>query len=339
MRSGVEVIITLSSNNTTIDDVLQIEIKLRIFMPKSLVMLCRSALTLAVIVGCLNSAQASLLIYEGFSGYSATTLSGQAVSGSTVGLSGSYATAAASGLTVTSSGLTFGSGATTYAVSGGAASWSVNGAGGAGATLSLSSAYSGTLYGSYLINLGANPTSDGARAEVRMNASTGGATGTSFYNAQAAAITTGNSAVKYNAAIIETPSLLAANTTYMVISRWSNVGGTSGTGTGTVWFLSSAQYDALASAGNLTDAYLDSAVVGADIVQKVTSTTDVYGVSLTSGQALQMIFQSASLNTVRMVDEIKFGSSLYDVSAVPEPTTMAMLMGATMLLVSARKRR
>ncbi len=310
-------------------------------MSKLARIVCRTAVVLAVMAITQTSTQASLLVYEGFSGYGTQSLSGLAVSANTVGLSGNYATATANGISISSAGLTFGSGATTYAVSGGASTWALNGAGGVGVTLAMSTtSYVGTLYGSYLVNLGANPTTDAARAEVRFNASTTGVTGTSFYNAMAASTTLGQSAVKYNTAIITTPTTMLADTTYMVISKWTNVGGT-GTGVGTMWVLSSAQYDALMTAGHLTDSYLASAVVGTDVTEMVTSASDMASpTTLVNGEALQLIFGSGSALTTRTIDEIKFGSNLGDVTAVPEPSSMGLVLGASVvLLVVTRCRR
>lgn len=309
-------------------------------MSKLIKVVCQTVIALAVAAVTQTSTQASLLVYEGFSGYGTQSLSGLAVSANTVGLSGSYATATANGISISATGLTFGSGATTYAVSGGASTWALNGAGGVGVTLAMSTtSYVGTLYGSYLVNLGANPTTDGARAEVRFNASTTGVTGTSFYNAMAASTTLGQSAVKYNTAIITTPTTMLADTTYMIISKWTNVGGT-GTGVGTMWVLSSSQYDTLAAAGHLTDSYLTSAVVGTDVTEMVTSVSDMANTTtLVNGEAMQLIFGSGSALTTRTMDEIKFGSSLSDVTAVPEPSSLALLLGASMVLLVLMRRR
>lgn len=309
-------------------------------MPKLIRVACASLIALVVMGITLTSTQASLLVYEGFSGYGTQSLSGLAVSANAVGLSGNYVTATANGISISSTGLTFGGGATTYAVSGGASTWALNGAGGVGVTLAMStSSYVGTLYGSYLVNLGANPTTDAARAEVRFNASTTGVTGTSFYNSMAASTTLGQSAVKYNTAIITTPIAMVADTTYMVISKWTNVGGT-GTGVGTMWVLSSAQYDTLMTAGHLTDSYLSTAVVGTDVTEMVTSVSDTANpTTLANGEAMQLIFGSGSALTTRTIDEIKFGSSLLDVAAVPEPNSMALLLGSSAVLILVAYRR
>lgn len=307
-------------------------------------MMFRSILAMTVVAVSVSHARANLLVYEGYSGYTAGNLTGQAVNANAVGLTGNYTAVAGANTTWVSTGLTFGSGASTYAVQGGAATWAANGAGGVAAAISLSpSPYVGTLYGSYLINLGSAPQGDSVRAEVRVNATAGGATGSAFFDAAVVDVNGPTfSSIRYSTATPTTSNVLAANTTYMVISRFMNVGSTTPGvyGLSTMWVLSSAQYDALVAAGHLTDSFLNTAVVGTDVTEMVSASGDLASTAnFSNGQYLQTLLASGSGLTTRTLDELKFGTSLLDVAAVPEPTITALLLGSVMVLVAAMRRR
>lgn len=301
-------------------------------MSKWIKRMCTSVLVLAVMVSISGSACASLLIYEGFNGYTSGALTGQAVNGNTIGLTGTYVEAVYSGITATTSGLTFGSGATTYAVSGGSIVNPTTNYAAVGIGLNTGT-ISGTLYGSYLFQLGtAYGPSGGTRIETRFSTVSNSAT-TQAYLDSAVLNNGGKMSLKYDASSTAVTSAditatLNGGVTYMAISKWTGV--STGSGTGALWILTSAQYDA--SGGILTESYLNSNAL-------LSMTASGSGSSvLNNSDFMQFLIGGNADN--RALDEIKYGTTLLDVTAVPEPSSMAMLLGAgAFLFVSVCRRR
>lgn len=292
-----------------------------------------AVLAAAFCMGNMADANASLLIYEGFNGYTTGTLAGQTVNGNAVGLSGTYVQSGTGQYTaVTSSGLTFGSGATTYATSGGSL-WNPSGD---LSTLSIGlniGTVSGTLYGSYLFKLGATyGPNGGTRMEVRFNTASNSGTAASYLNT-AVVNNSAKAALKYDASSAASTSAalsstLSAGVTYMAITKWTGV--STGSGTGTLWILSSAQYDA--SGGLLTESFLNSNAL-------VSLTTSGSGSSVLNNSDYLQFLPGGSTVDDRAMDEIKFGTTLLDVTSVPEPQAMVLAVSGLCAMMLAFKRR
>jgi len=276
----------------------------------------------------LSPAHGSLLVYEGFVGYSGT-LSGATPNANTIGLNQStaYAGTNLNLFTVNSSSLSFGS---NFLTNGGSVT-TTTGTAVSAAKLSLASAYTGTLYSSFLISLANNSTANGNGALIRVSDTTTN-TGEHFNvyadsrNNASISVAAANGS---SATVTGSGTSLALNTTYLLISKYTNVG--SAASTTTVFALSLAQYGNFLSAG-ATESYLTSTAMGSaanQITARVTDSTTATSFGFSSSNYVQMV----SVGDASTFDEMRYGSTLADVVAVPEPSTWALLAAGALLLI------
>lgn len=288
--------------------------------------------------------QAALLVYEGFNYTTGSTLNTITPNASTVGLNKTtaYAGNGVANYTV-QSGLAFGP----LTTSGGSISATGPTAVGA-AKLSLNS-YVGTLWSSYLVNFSSFSSvdrGDGALSRVSNDTSNNGERFNSYADSRTpSGSPTSNLGISYNAAsnITVGSTGLELNTTYILISRFTNVGSSipAGTGTGTLYALTLSQFNSFLSAGG-TESYLDSATIG-------TGASNVTGrVSNTNNNNTPTTYWFQSTNYAQFVnvndsvtfDELRYGSTLTDVVPVPEPQTLGLAaLGIAVAFLSLRKNR
>jgi hypothetical protein len=301
-----------------------------------------------------STLSAAIIIHEPYNGYTAGSIVGQAPNANTTGLNTSGVYAAGGGsFTFNPTGLTFGSGATTLETSGG--SLSVNN--GSGAALSgpiaLSSAYTGTLYSSFLYRTTAQGTS--ATGDVfRQSISSSTSSDNQRFridpisgNNSSPAVPSDNVAGAYLGSVPTNGTGEAAvGTTYLFLGRFTNVGGTLSVdtpGEATIYMLTEAQFNNFKLDG-LLDAELDAATVGSSITQVAGKAT----ASATSGttnvlSATGLFYQVASLgngaNLQSSFDELRYGDSYDAVTPIPEPTTISLvILGGLGLLIGKRRR-
>ena len=290
-----------------------------------------AALALATSAFCILPAQATPLIYEGFSGYTPGTLEGQTTTA--LGLTGTYSQpnwGSPTPLVATSTGLTFGSGTATLPVTGGAvASTGAHYDPPYEAALNTG-AITGTLWGSYLFNFGSN-------------AYAGSAFFTSFSDGLGTKAADGKISISYdpppftgnaNPYTANAVYWFDANTTYMVITEWTNLGNldNSGTGTGTMWLLTAANYNSLIANG-LTKANLNT-------YKSATVSTTGTAFTLDNSDSARFGITAGGSGYTRTLDEIRWGTTLADVaSAVPEPGILALVAGSMGVLALLRRRR
>lgn len=277
----------------------------------------------------LAPARAALLLYEGFNGYGSGTLVGQTTANDT-GVTGTFSGTGT--VTYASTGLAFGS----LQTSGGAATATA----GSGSTSSLSFnpnvSDTGTLWSSYLVSASAISgnvaVSTGTSANLATSAVLGGISG---YSQIRYGTATGSSSAGNGS------SALAINTTYLVLTEWTNVGTALGTGssagTAQYWVLTLAQFNSFVAAG-MSSGYLTAAAIGTaanDVYASHTSismTSGTYGFDSTTPVTLSSQNESATF------DEVRYGTTLADVLPVPE-SPLAPLLGAAALLPLLRRRR
>ncbi|PTX96990.1 hypothetical protein DB345_07380 [Spartobacteria bacterium LR76] len=287
--------------------------------------------------------QATLLVYEGFNYTTGSTLNTITPNASTVGLNKTtaYAGNGAANYTV-QSGLTFGSLTTTGGSITSSASVTAVGA----AKLSLNT-YVGTLWSSYLVSFSSisnTAVGSGALTRVANDTSNNGERFNSYADSRIpSGSPTTNLGIAYNAAsnITVGTTSLSLDTTYILISKYTNVGLAinAGTGTGTLYALSLSQFNSFISAGG-TESWLNSASIG-------TGVSDVTGrVSSTNNASSTYLFQSGAyaqfvnVNDGVTFDELRYGSTLTDVVPVPEPGTLGLAaLGAGTAFLFRRKNR
>lgn len=303
----------------------------------------RAARTAAVVLTFATacSSQATLLVYEGFNGYTAGALAGQTPNANTTGLNqtvGYYdgPLLRTANYTLQTTGLTLGS----LQTSGGALKFTA-GTNVIGADLNIGSAYTGTLWSSYLVNLTATTTSSGNGAVIRIGDTPADST-TSHFSSWAdsrASTASKNTAVGYGAGAttVESSNELLTNTTYIIINRFTRVGQSisSTAGVATSWALNAGQFVTFLAVTTDREAWLDD--VGSSFTAKaIHSTTNGGPYAFSSNESIGIV----TVGDAGVYDELRFASSLADVTLIPEPATTALMAGiASGVLLAMRRRR
>ena len=303
------------------------------------------ALALSPIAG-----HATLLVYEGFTGYGSTLTGSVKPNANTIGLdtTANYSAGASqlSQFTVQSTGLSLGS-----LLTGGGA-LSTNSTSTAVATAKLNVAgggYTGTLWSSYLVSFSSAQVS-GTNNFAYMRSGSSSVDGSNEHfatHADSRYKTTDSTqiGVSYGAGSSSNVALggatLATDTTYILISRFTNVGTDLSTGPGvaTTWALTAAQFDAFVSAGQ-SESYLDSGSIGSTYTAKasVSATSGTYEFGAGTGTYISLVESGSSGTTF---DELRWGSTLADVTPtmVPEPASFTVIAGFLSVGVAALRRR
>ncbi len=282
---------------------------------------------------------AALLVYEGFNGYTGTNLAGQTPNGNTVGLDTSvgYYDGAASprtaGFSLQTTGLTLGS----LATSGGALAFAT-GTNVMGADIDIgATAYTGTLWNSYLVNISFKGTSvSGEGAVLRVGAMPSDSNNSHFNSWADSRNGSPNIAVGYGSTGTDGSDKLTNGTTYIIISKFTRVGQSvspTTPGVATQWALDAAQFAAFLSAGGDEAALNSVTVTGMSTNTTTSSSTNIFSSA--------MAFGLVTVNDVGVFDEIRYGSDLASVtpSTIPEPAAAALLSALAALgLCSARRR-
>lgn len=295
---------------------------------------------LALVAALPSSMRASLLVYEGFN-YSAGTVLSAATpgAGTTTGLNTStaYSGTGAGNFTVQAASLSFGDLTTSGGSVLGTTATSV-----AAAKLQLASPFTGTLWSSYLVSLSTtgSGTGDGALLRVSDNNSNLNERFISFADSRSSST---NVAVAYDATSTATGKSLLASTTYIIIAKFTNVGvALSGTTTGqsTVWALTAAQFRNFILGGGTED-YLNFASVSGSDTDVSARGADGVVTSGTLSVATGNFFSIVSVNDTARFDELRLGTSLADVTPVPEPGSAGLAAAASALaaVATARRRR
>lgn len=306
-----------------------------------------SWLVLAMLASTAASLQASVLLYEGFSygladnaNINGTTATGTGVQGNwTVTKTGTGTTSnvyKTAGLSFGSNFVTSGSGSlrlsATY--SGGNTVSSV--------TVNLSNTATGTVWSSYLLSYStAGSTSNGGSLITGVATAADGATSSlksgMLSNTSVTALKAANG---YDATSTASANFaFVADTTYLFISRFTNVGATLGGGTdgvGTTWALTLAQYESWL-AGGATETGLDSnySARAIDTASAGAFTYDSNGYLVFRADAPDNNGSSMTMT----IDEVRFGTELADIYAVPEPSVFSSLALAAGVIGFSRRRR
>lgn len=289
------------------------------------------ALLSAILLTFVAPTQAALLVYEGFNGYTAGVLSNQSVT-NTTGLTGSYS-ATGGPISASSTGLTF----SNLQTSGGSALNATNTGSAIGVTMGGFSSVTGSLYSSQLVSL---TGSNNGILYTRINtvpSSTLWFVSAANLNAHVAA--------GYDSGSSESSVSLAMNTTYILLQEYTNVGTALGggtTGVATIWALTNAQYTNFKLSG-LTTAALNSASVGGlagNVTARVSDSWSAGTFTFAPGNAFQFNLTGATTGSGYTLDEVRYGTTLADVTPIPEPGSCILVgMGMAATLYISRRRR
>ncbi len=290
-------------------------------------------------------ASAQLLVEEAFSYGIAdgATLVGQTITGT--GFTTNWQETSGTGTFVyATTNLSFGS----LINSGGSAVISSTSGRAFGGTLSASATVGSTLYGAYLVNISAFGGGTTALHEVRVNTGAATAGGSSYFRSQSdsSATSVNGTAVAYDNTPGTAGATLSLNTTYIVLSEYTNVGAAlsgGSPGTATQWVLTLDQFNNFRPDG-LTVLELNGATVGTGTTNVFSRTSD----SVTSGtgglfdgsRAVQFAAVGATgLAATANYDALRYGTSLDLVTPIPEPSTWALVgLGLSAVLFLRRRR-
>jgi hypothetical protein len=292
--------------------------------------------------------QGALLVYEGFTGYSGSTLAGKMPNANTVGLDTAVAYAGSAGDGPGNFSLVTGLTFSNLVTSGQAVSFNDTPANSvASARLALQSNYNGPLYSSYLVNLSGKGTGSNNGFEIRIanDDASGGARFRTFADTRTG--TSNVPGVDYQGPNTDgiadsTGPVLTNGTTYLIVGSFTRAGQglTSGSpGVGTMYAFTTSQFDYMMGQSDPT-AYLESLTAenigtGANQIsafarETVTSNTH----SFSNGNRLQWV----NVKDNGTVDEIRFGSDFLSVVPIPEPASAAFASFAVAALSFRRKR-
>jgi len=284
-----------------------------------------------------SSAQAALLAYEGFDygPVSGGQLPGSANTGT--GFSSGWQVAAGGSAvpwTYQASSMAFSS---NFQTSGGSSAFASNGGDIGNLYRPLSAGVSGTTFGSFVFNIGSRQN---AVVDVMFGAA--GATDNTATSVMAASEWgQANSGVRIadtNGTHVQTLSgePLALGTTYMYL--WKSEMEASSQKT-TAWILTSAQYDYFSSNG-FSEAALNSAGTGTGANNVFQTGSLALTGSLGDLSTMHLFGYGWEPVVSAQIDEIRVGTSISDVTPVPEPATAALLgVGAVLSLRLARRVR
>lgn len=313
----------------------------------------KSLLFALAIAGAMSSAaHAEVLVAEGFN-YSGTNNSNiNGVTETGTGLQGSWAvtntftTSGVANSLYQTSGLSFGS---IYGSTAGGALrqsttfQSTNAQSIATVQLDLTTAVTGELWGSYLVNYATISLANGGFALEGISTSAGGAS-TFFASAMLSntPATSRQLQVAYDTTLTSSSAAIAfqTNTTYIYISKYTNVGTTltgGSPGVATTWVMSQSQYETWV-AGGATEATLTANSL-ATRTESVTS--GVFNFDDNGFLTLKTDAPNFNGNSVAATyDEILYGTTLGDVyKAIPEPSATALLFGAGVSVLLFRRKR
>jgi len=305
-----------------------------------------SWLTVAVLASTAASLQASVLLYEGF-GYGLAdnaNINGAAATGT--GVQGNWTVTNSGGGTASSlyktGGLDFGS---SFVTSGGGSLRLSATYGGtntvSSATVNLSNTATGTIWGSYLANYTTIGTANAGSFVAGVATAADGATSSLKSGVLSNALAADRKLANGYDTTVNAPTnfAFATGTTYLFISRFTNVGSALSVGSpgvGTTWALTLAQYESWL-AGGATEVGLDS-----NFSAKISDTATTGTFTYDSNGYLVFRADAPDNNgsaTTLIIDEVRFGTTLADVYAVPEPSVSLLGLAAGAICFSRRQRK
>jgi hypothetical protein len=298
------------------------------------------ALLCALLLG-VPVARAELLVYEGFNGYGTGNLIGKQINANTMGLdtATNWATTQPGALTLQATSLTFDP---SFITSGGSVTFGTTTTVGA-AKLSLTGDYAGTLWMSYLVNLTARGgnASDGIALRVTNDNASGGDRFDLMADTRNSST---NAGVGYDGGTANSTNSgvnLTLGTTYLLIGSFTNVGvglTVGNPGVGTMYALTAAQFASFQAAGG-TESYLTTTAIGTGAGQVTARISDAAVTTGTFNFRSTDFASMVAVNGTGTFDELRYGTTLNDVTTIPEPGTATLLAIAGLGTLATRRRR
>lgn len=298
------------------------------------------------------AAQGALVVYEPFQGYTPGSMKDQAPNANTIGLNPAqvyHTTSSSTTFVAQEAGLSFGD----LVTNGGSLLVTATGNPNTIGTQLAVPAVTGDLFQSYLVNISQYSSSTSAPAGIGMNIANAlnGAGSNGRFQALAD-ISTANtqrvSAVYGGGAGSPATTGLEEGKTYLILAKFSNVGTTLSTtnrGYAYLWALDLDQFNTFKVDG-ITEDELNAATIGTDsasvtaryVSSAVTSGTYTFD----STKFLTLVGWGSTGATTRQIatlDEIRYGTTLADVTpVVPEPATLTLLVLSGLAVVRRRTR-
>lgn len=292
-------------------------------------------LTASILLGA-SSSQAALLAYEPFDYAAASNLQG--LGGSELGFDGGstwdivnngpLTTTATTNADVLAGGITFGD----LQVAGNKGRYATSNAGTETKAIMRAIDFnvtSGTVWTSFLYQ--ANASNDATGRGLGIYDSGGNRDFTSLGQRNVAS---GAGAVTYDSAAVNTAAGLTIATPYMIISRFENVGAASGGGTATMWMVNLTEFSAFDDDNFITVAELNT--IAADRIAVANDTGSTPGISDDGTIGFVVADTTSSSRHAWWFDELRVGTTLNDVTPIPEPS-VAILSLAGLALFCRRR--
>ena len=192
---------------------------------------------------------------------------------------------------------------------------------------------SGSVYMSYLFLINGSVSAI-QPVSVSLNEGIGGAPAVALH----AAGSDGKTAVTYGSAASTGGQALSANTTYLMLARFTNIGTNltaTAPGVATAWVLTRDQLAFFQTNGGPSDQALDSAPIGSSprsVTSRISATLSSGRIDLNSSKALQVSIASSGVDIYDRVDEIRVGTSCADVANQIAPSNPNLMPAAAKVL-------
>ncbi|WFB36870.1 PEP-CTERM sorting domain-containing protein [Kiritimatiellota bacterium B12222] len=280
---------------------------------------------ISLLMGCATlSLQADLLVYEGWNYALADATSMHTKAITATGMTGNYADITSGGsATFSTTGLSFGTnylpttGGSLYQSATGSTSYTV-----LRGDINTTVSYPMTLWGSYLVQIDEFST-DGT-VKVRANYDDSGNSKARFISTVDATGSSQNTGVGYDSTGTASSGGLTEDVTYLALSSFTNVGGAGG-GTATQYIFTLGEYDSWLSAGGGLEANLGS-------YAGITATDSSGDIKSFANYVNFVLGGSGTGTESAFIDEVRYGTTLGDVIAIPEPSSFLLMLGGMSLI-------
>lgn len=189
---------------------------------------------------------------------------------------------------------------------------------------------SGTLWMSYLYQANAVANNTGRGLGIFDSAGTRDFTALGKRNG-----TTGAAVIGYESAVQNSGAGLSNSTPYLIVASFENVGAASGGGTATMWMVNQTEFSGFDDDSFITMAELNSIDAGRIAMVNDTDSTPTVNADGTLG--IVTVDTTGTSRHAWWFDELRVGTTLNDVTPIPEPTSALLVaLGGTVVMFRRR---